>query len=146
MAKYTKDDPDVSGLTNFDRASFENYMLDYNVDKNIETAKSADAISSIRDVFTGGKLKVELKNPHGMYLMISTVLIGLAIILIVLLLLFFLIKLIIWLFKKDDISKLHWQISLLLVVFIVGMLILIYILTRLKDNVQTLLEKIVFKL
>lgn len=146
MAKYTKDDPDVSGLTNFDRASFENYMLDYNVDKNIETAKSADAMSSIKDVFRGGKLKVELKNPHGMYLMISTVLIGLAIILIVLLLLFFLIKLIIWLFKKDDISKLHWQISLLLVVFIVGMLILIYILTRLKDNVQTLLEKIVFKL
>lgn len=146
MSKYTKDDPDVAGLEDLDRANYENYLLNYDVDANIETAKGSDALTSIKNVLRGGTLKVELQNPQGVYLILSTMLIGIAVVFVVMLVLFFLFKIVVWFFKKDDVSKLHWQISLLLIIFLIGLIVLVIILTKIKDAVQILLEKIVYKL
>lgn len=147
MAKYTRGDPEVNALEDYDRANYENYLLDYNVDANIETAKSADSMKTIKDVIFGAKApSFSITNPQAAYLMIYTILISLAIMLILYLIGYILIKLIIWLFKKDDVTKLHMKIAALLIVFVVGMFALVFILTKLKDNVQTLLEKIVYKL
>jgi biotin transporter BioY len=146
MAKYVKGDADYKGFSDFDKASFENYMLGYNVDANIETAKGGDAISNIKEIMMGGKAKMDFTNPKTVYLMVYMILIGLAVILILGLVIFIIIMLFSWLVKKNDISKLKLQVAASLIIFIIGMAILIFTVNKLSDNVQKTQEKIVYKL
>lgn len=146
MSKYTSKDADVKALDAFDRANYEYYLLNYHVDANIETAKGADAISNIINVLKGGPFKFDFNDPKGMYIMIYALLIGVSIILIVILLIFFIIVFVYWLIKKKDTAKLYWKLSGLLLIFIIGMFLLVLILSKLNDRVNTIREKIVFKL
>lgn len=146
MSKYTKDDADVTVLDNYDRVSYETYLLNYNVDANVETAKGNDSIRGIIDIMKGGKPKFGFGSPKAMYTMIFVVLIGIAFVLIAILLIFFLIQIIKWFFKKDGVSKLYWKLSGLLIIFIICMIVLILIMVKLKNKVQDLIEKIVYKL
>jgi hypothetical protein len=146
MAKYVKGDADYQGFDDLDRARFESYMLGYDVDANIETAKGSDAITSIKEIMMGGKPKMDFTNPKAVYLTVYTILIGLAVILILGLVIFIIIMLFSWLVKKNDISKLKLQVAASLIIFIIGMAILIFTVNKLSDNVQNTQEKIVYKL
>ena len=146
MSKYTKSDEDVKQLSSVDRISYETYLLDYDVDENIEAAKGMDTVQMIKTIMKGGKPQGGFSNPKEIYTSMFAILIGIGVICIVILLVTLFVLFIVWLIKKDDISKLYMKIIFILLFFVVGMVLLIFIFTKMKDGVQDQIEKIVYKL
>lgn len=145
MSKYTKDDPEVKDFNKFDRVNYENYLLNYDVDANTEMAKSADTITQIRDSMKGGP-KFQVNDFKSIYSTIFLWFMVVLIMLIVMLVVGMIITIIVWIIKRDELSKLIIQVCLIMLVVILLMYIVISRMTKLNDDVQAYIEKILYRL
>lgn len=151
MAKYIVDDLDYKILDTHQKASFNEFLLDYKIDENTEIAKGKDTLQYIWGiVFNKQKVNInifKIKSIHEFYTFICTILITLDAIAIIDLagvLCYYFITY--YLFGKNPIRWIFVIIILKMFIFIIGMIILIILFTRLKDNVQKNIEKILMKL
>lgn len=146
MAKYTKSDLDVKEFDDDDKASYERFLLDYNVDEDAETAKGAESTKAVWDMATKGSSPVSLSEPSRLYLALYTIIVGLATTFVMILIVTLIILIFVYIIKKDEVSKLYIKIIIMMLIFVLGMILLIVIFMKLKDSVQKNLEKILFKL
>jgi hypothetical protein len=90
MAKYTKCDDEINGLTEHDRVNYNFFMLNYNVDKQQQVAEGMNAL---RDAKEPMNLIEFFKNPKKLgALLISIVLLVLIITLVVYIFVYLLCK------------------------------------------------------
>jgi hypothetical protein len=145
MAKYTATDKDVKVMYHHDRVDYDIFLLDYDVDANAETAQGKSAIQMLSDTIKTKKFQ-PIKNLYNMYTAIYAFLIAIAFILLFVLMFIWIVYGLLVLFKKDPISKAKFNVLNLVFLFAFGVLLLIYLFTKIKDTAQTNQEKIIYVL
>ena len=146
MSKYTQDDSDVKELSDEDRASYEAYMLNFDVDANAETAKGGDALQSVVDSVKSKKITFNFSNMSAFYPGMLMVLMGVAITAFIIALVFFVVNLVRYLLNSNDVSKAYMKFSGMFVLFAVALFSIVFVVMRMRDKVQDYLDKIVYKL
>lgn len=148
MSKYLANDVDYKMLNDAQRAGFETYMLEYDVDANAETSKSKDVISFIWDIVRGkrGLMSAKIQSPADVYTLIFTILVGLDVVLTTLVVLFMVFYVIFWILTMDSKFKLYAKISFKFILFVLLCVSLVAFVSFLIDKLQENIEKIVFKL
>ena len=148
MAKYIKNDNDFKVLKTYDIADFNKYMMNYDVDANVETSKGKDAFKIMWNIMRGRKLDLsfKFKNINDIYVFVYTILISFNALAFINILVLFIYYLVTWLITKNPIRMLIVVILLQIVGFIIGIVIICTIMSRLRDDVQSRIEKIVYKL
>ena len=145
MAKYTAKDDDVKSMYQRDRVDYDIFLIDYDVDANAETAQGKSAIQMLSDTIKTKKFQ-PIKNLYNMYTAIYAFLIAIAFILMFFLMFFWIVYGLMVLFKKDPISKAKFKVLNLVFLFAFGVLLLIYLYTKIKDTAQLNQEKIIYVL
>jgi hypothetical protein len=145
MAKYTAKDEDVKSMYQRDRVDYDIFLLDYDVDANAETAQGKSAIQMLSDTIKTKKFQ-PIKNLYNMYTAIYAFLIAIAFILMFVLIFIWIVFGLMVLFKKDPISKTKFSVLNLVFLFAFGVLLLIYLFTKIKDTAQLNQEKIIYVL
>jgi hypothetical protein len=145
MAKYTAKDEDVKVMYDRDRVDYDIFLLDYDVDANAETAQGKSAIQMLSDTIKTKKFQ-PIKNLYNMYTAIYAFLIAIAFILMFVLMFIWIVYGLMVLFKKDPISKAKFNVLNLVFMFAFGVLLLIYLFTKIKDSAQLNQEKIIYVL
>lgn len=147
MSKYTTDDTDVKELEDSDKASYESYLLNFNVDANVETAKGRDALQGLVDAVKSKKITFNIGNMSAFYPGMMMVLMGIAALAFVICLVYFIVMVFKHYMKdKNDVSKAQMKLSGLFVLFAVGLFSIVFLVVRMRDKVQNYLDKIVYKL
>jgi hypothetical protein len=145
MAKYTAKDEDVKSMYQRDRVDYDIFLLDYDVDANAETAQGKSAIQMLSDTIKTKKFQ-PIKNLYNMYTAIYAFLIAIAFILMFVLIFIWIVFGLMVLFKKDPVSKTKFSVLNLVFLFAFGVLLLIYLFTKIKDTAQLNQEKIIYVL
>lgn len=145
MAKYTANDKDVNVMYDHDRVDYDIFLLDYDVDANAETAQGKSAIQMLSDTIKTKKFQ-PIKNLYNMYTAIYAFLIAIAFILMFILMFIWILYGLLVLFKKDPVSKAKFRVLNLVFLFAFGVLLLIYLYTKIKDTAQLNQEKIIYVL
>jgi hypothetical protein len=145
MAKYTADDEDIKVMYNHDRVDYDVFLTDYDVDANAETAQGKSAIQMLSDTIKKQKFQ-PITNLYNMYTAIYAFLIAIAFILMFALMFVWILFGLFVLFKKDPISKAKFKVVNLVFLFAFGVLLLIYLYTKIKDTAQLNQEKIIYVL
>ena len=145
MAKYTADDEDIKVMYNHDRVDYDVFLTDYDVDANAETAQGKSAIQMLSDTIKKQKFQ-PITNLYNMYTAIYAFLIAIAFILMFALMFVWILFGLFVLFKKDPISKAKFKVVNLVFLFAFGVLLLIYLYTKIKDTAHLNQEKIIYVL
>ena len=148
MSKYVKHDSDYKRMDSVQKVDFDVVLTNYDVDANVETSKGRDVIQHMWDIVQGkkGSMKIKIEGPNDIYVLIYTVFIALDFVLLCIIVLFFLYYFLFSILLQDPIKKIYSTILFKTLLFVVGITILTILFSRLRDNVQTNIEKIVYKL
>lgn len=149
MAKYIVNDIDYKILDTHQKASFNEFVVNYDIDKNTEVTKGKDTLYYLWNVILGKETDTSIfkvNSINELYTFVYTLLITLDVIAIIDLAIVFIYYLLTYLVTQNPIRKVFVIIILKMFIFIIGMVVLISLFTRLKDNVQSNVEKILLKL
>lgn len=146
MSKYTRDESDVKEFDNDDRANYERFLLDYNVDANAEASNGIATTKALWNFTLKGTPMSELKNVTSLYSVSYSVMVAIATFFVGIICILLVIFILLYIFSLGAYSAGDIQVygSVLFVVLLIVILINIFV--KLKDDVQNNLEKIVYKL